>query len=167
MVMKSSTGSTKIGIGSDRHRFGGNRPLLLGGVPIPHTRTLAGHSDADVLLHAVIDAILGALGEGDIGEWFPDSAAENEGRDSRSMLQKVLGADRPTTFRILNLDCTVFAQSPKLSQYKAAIRQSLADLLSMDVACVNVKAKTGERVGAVGREEAIDAHAVVLIEVVS
>lgn len=170
MATHPSAGQLRVGVGYDRHRFGGPRPLRLGGVAIPHSQGLVGHSDADVLLHAVIDALLGALGEGDIGDWFPDSAPENAGRDSRDMLRRVLTVDRtsasrPAPLRILNLDCTVFLQAPKLSAYKVAIRDSLAELLSIDPAFVNVKAKTGEHVGAVGREEAVDAQAVVLIEV--
>lgn len=170
MTTNPSGGDVRVGLGYDRHRFGGLRPLQLGGVAIPHSRSLVGHSDADVVLHALIDALLGALGEGDIGDWFPDTAPENEGRDSRDMLRRVLtvdrtGVDRAAPIRILNVDCTIFLQSPKLATFKETIRDSLAALLGIDPRGVNVKAKTGERVGAVGREEAIDAQVVVLIEV--
>jgi 2-C-methyl-D-erythritol 2,4-cyclodiphosphate synthase len=155
----------RVGLGSDRHRLVAGRRLVLGGVDIPHDRGLFGHSDADVLLHAVIDAILGALAEGDIGEWFPDSAEENKGRDSAEMLRQVLARGRAGRFRVLQLDATVFAEKPKLSPHKQAIRESLATLLLVPIDRVNVKAKTGETVGVVGREEAIDAQVVVLVEV--
>ena len=155
----------RIGIGHDRHRLGADKPLLIGGVSIPHDVGLIGHSDADVLLHALTDAILGALAEGDIGEWFPDTAVENKDRDSREMLRLVLAGARDGRFRVLNVDSTIFAQRPKLSVYKPAIRQSLASLLGVPVDRVSVKAKTGEHVGAIGREEAIDAEVAILLEV--
>lgn len=155
----------RIGLGHDRHRLEAGRPLILGGVEIPHSVGLAGHSDADALLHAVTDAVLGALAEGDIGEWFPDTANENKDRDSKEMLAQVLDKAHGGRFRVLNVDATLFAQQPKLSPHKAAIRQSVAGLLRIDVERVSVKAKTGERVGAIGREEAIDVAVAVLIEV--
>lgn len=154
----------RIGSGHDRHRLGPDRPLILGGVTIPHSQGLVGHSDADVLLHALTDAVLGALALDDIGEWFPDNAQENKDRDSKDMLAKVLAEARGGRFRILNVDCTLFAEKPKLSPFKLEIRQSLARLLHVPVDCVSVKAKTGERVGPVGREEAIDAEVVLLME---
>lgn len=154
-----------MGLGHDRHRLEKDRLLILGGVRIDHDLGLAGHSDADVLLHAVTDALLGALGEGDIGEWFPDTAAENKGRDSAEMLKRVLEKDRPRRFRILNVDATLFAQRPKLSAHRQAIRDSLAKLLGITNDRVNLKAKTGERVGVIGREEAIDASVALLLEV--
>lgn len=155
----------RVGLGSDRHRLEPNRPFILGAVRIDHDRGLAGHSDADVLLHAITDALLGALALGDIGEWFPDNDPVNKDRDSRDMLRKVLEQMPADRVRILHLDCTVFAQRPKLSSYKAAIRRSLADLLGLSIDRINVKAKSGESVGVIGREEAVDAQAVVLIEV--
>lgn len=155
----------RIGSGHDRHRLGAERPLLIGGVTIPHSTGLIGHSDADVLLHALTDAILGALAEGDIGEWFPDTAAENKDRDSAEMLRMVLSKARGGKFRIVNIDCTIFAQRPKLSPYKTAIRESVAALVGLPVDRVGVKAKTGEHVGPIGREEAIDAEVAVLLEV--
>ena len=155
----------RIGVGHDRHRLGADRPLLIGGVTIPHEMGLIGHSDADVLLHALTDAVLGALAEGDIGEWFPDTAAENKNRDSREMLKLVLAGARGGKFRILNVDSTIFAQRPKMSPYKLAIRESLAELLGVPVDRVGVKAKTGEHVGPIGREEAIDAEVTILLEV--
>jgi 2-C-methyl-D-erythritol 2,4-cyclodiphosphate synthase len=137
--------------------------LRLGGVEIPHDAHLVGHSDADVLLHAVTDALLGAAALGDIGEMFPDTDATNRGRDSGEMLQAAVMAVRNAEFRIVNLDCIVFAQRPKLYPYKLLIRQSIARLLAIDESQVGVKAKTGESVGPVGREEAIQAECVVLL----
>lgn len=155
----------RVGIGHDRHRLGASRPLSIGGVEIEHEVGLIGHSDADVLLHAVTDAILGALSEGDIGEWFPDTSDENKGRDSKEMLAIVLEKARGGRFRILNLDCTIHAQRPKFSPHKNRIRESIALLLGIDADRVSVKAKTGEKVGPVGRGESIDTDVVVLIEV--
>jgi len=138
--------------------------LRLGGVEIPHGYASVGHSDADVLLHAVTDALLGAAALGDIGEMFPDTDPANRGRDSAEML--ALAASRVTSagYRIANLDCIVFAQQPKLSPHKDAIRRRIAAILSIDVGQVGVKAKTGECVGPIGREEAISAECVVLLE---
>jgi 2-C-methyl-D-erythritol 2,4-cyclodiphosphate synthase len=138
--------------------------LRLGGIDIPHALQLAGHSDADVLLHAVIDALLGAAALGDIGELFPDTAPENRGRDSADMLG--LACDRVAVagFRIVNIDCIVFAQQPKLAPYKTAIRQRVAELLQVSVECVGLKAKTGEDVGPIGRQEALSAECVALLE---
>lgn len=138
-------------------------PLRIGGVDVPHDRSLLGHSDADVLLHAVTDALLGAAALGDIGEVFPDDAAENRGRDSAEMLAAVLARVREAGWKVVNLDCIVFAQRPKLTPHKDAIRRRLAELLNVPASCVGVKAKTGEGVDAVGREEAIMAQAVVLL----
>lgn len=164
MTAASEHGTLRIGLGHDRHRLGADRPLVLGGVEVRDHCGLIGHSDADVLLHAVTDAILGALAEGDIGEWFPDDLQENKGRDSREMLRIVLANARGGRFRILHLDCTVMAQKPKLSSHKVAMRESLAGILNIPFEHVSVKAKTGELVGPVGREEAIDAEVVVLLE---
>lgn len=137
---------------------------MLGGVTIPHEQHLVGHSDADVLLHAITDALLGAAALGDIGELFPDDAEENRGRDSAEMLSLAWQKVSAAGYRIVNLDCIVFAQRPKLSAYKDAIRHRVAKLLSVDATAVGVKAKTGERVGPVGREEAIMAQVVALLE---
>lgn len=137
---------------------------MLGGVTIPHEQHLVGHSDADVLLHAITDALLGAAALGDIGELFPDDAEENRGRDSAEMLNLAWQKVSAAGYRIVNLDCIVFAQRPKLSAYKDAIRHRVAKLLSVDATAVGVKAKTGERVGPVGREEAIMAQVVALLE---
>ena len=137
--------------------------MRIGGVDVPHDRSLVGHSDADVLLHAVTDALLGAAVLGDIGELFPDDAAENRGRDSAEMLAAALARVREAGWKLVNLDCIVFAQRPRLTPYKDAIRLRLAELLDVPAGCVGVKAKTGEGVDAVGREEAIMAQAVVLL----
>ncbi len=153
----------RIGIGHDTHRLADGGSLRLGGITLPFDRHLVGHSDADVLLHAVTDALLGAAGLGDIGEMFPDTAAENRGRDSAEMLQLAYDAVRRAGFEVGNLDCIVFAERPKLGPHKEAIRQRLAELLEIDASQVGVKAKTGERVGPVGREEAIAAECVVIL----
>lgn len=136
----------------------------MGGVDIPHSRHLVGHSDADVLLHAVTDALLGAASLGDIGELFPDTDPAHKGRDSGEMLQHARQRVAAAGFEIMNIDCIVFAQKPKLSPFKDTIRRRLAELLELPEDCVGVKAKTGELVGPVGREEAISAECVALLE---
>lgn len=138
--------------------------MRLGGIDVPHGYGAVGHSDADVLLHAVTDALLGAAALGDIGEMFPDTDPANRGRDSAEMLALALTRVASAGYRIANLDCIVFAQHPKLSPYKDAIRRRIADILSIDIGQVGVKAKTGEGVGPIGREEAIAAECVVLLE---
>lgn len=154
----------RVGIGHDTHRLVPGRPLRLGGVIVPHDAGLLGHSDADVLLHALIDALLGAAGLGDIGEWFPDTDPANLGRDSAEMLAAVLARLTADGWRVVNADCIVFAQQPRLTPYKETIRSRLAALLGVPPDCVNVKAKTGEHVGPIGRGEAMAAQAVVLLE---
>lgn len=154
----------RVGLGHDTHRLATGRPLILGGVLIEHPLGLDGHSDADVLLHAVTDALLGAAALGDIGELFPDTDPQYQGADSSRFLIEALRLVHRGGWIPVNLDCTIHAQRPKLSTYKPAIRQNLAELLGMDVDDVNVKAKTGERVGPVGREEAMCADAIVLIQ---
>ena len=136
----------------------------MGGVKIPHDQGLVGHSDADVLLHAITDALLGAAAMGDIGELFPDTNEANRGRDSADMLAQAWSQVAAAGYRIANLDCIIFAQRPKLSAYKNQIRERIAELLKIEPDCVGVKAKTGERVGPVGREEAVLAEVVVLLE---
>lgn len=153
----------RIGLGHDRHRLGPERPLILGGVCIPYDRGLVGHSDADVLLHAITDALLGALALGDIGEWFPNSDPQWKGADSTIFAVEAAKLVRERGWEIANLDCTVHAEHPKLSPFKRAIAESIAQVLSIDPATVSVKAKTGEKVGPTGRGEAIDADAVVLL----
>lgn len=154
----------RVGIGHDTHRLVPGGPLRLGGIDVPHDQGAFGHSDADVLLHAVTDALLGACALGDIGELFPDTDPANRGRDSADMLSVAYQRVQAAGYRIVNLDCIVFAQRPKLSPYKETIRQRLASLLSIPTDCVGLKAKTGEAVGPVGRQEAIMAECVVLLE---
>jgi 2-C-methyl-D-erythritol 2,4-cyclodiphosphate synthase len=154
----------RVGLGHDTHRLAKDRLLILGGVKIEFDRGLFGHSDADILLHAVTDALLGAAGLGDIGDAFPDTDPAYAGIDSAILLQRALDRVRAAGWRPVNLDCTIFAQRPKLAPYKSAIRQRLAELVGLPIDAVNVKAKTGELVGPIGREEAMSADAVVLIE---
>lgn len=154
----------RIGIGHDTHRLAEGGPLRLGGVEIPDPRHLVGHSDADVLLHAVTDALLGAAALGDIGEWFPDTDPENRGRDSADMLQRAHRGIREAGYTVANLDCIIFAERPKLSPYKRLIAERIASLLDLSPEQVGIKAKTGEGLGAVGRGEAIMAECIVLIE---
>jgi 2-C-methyl-D-erythritol 2,4-cyclodiphosphate synthase len=138
--------------------------LILGGVRIEHDRGLIGHSDADVVLHAVTDALLGAAGLGDIGDAFPDTDPAYKDRDSTFFVEQTMRRLQQAGWKIVNLDVTVFAQQPKLGPHKARMRQRLAELLQVEVSAVNVKAKTGEGVGHIGRAEAIGCHAVVLID---
>ena len=154
----------RVGLGHDTHRLAPNRSLILGGVKIEFDRGLSGHSDADILLHALTDALLGAAGLGDIGDAFPDTDPTYAGIDSAILLGRALDRVRAAGWRLINLDCTIFAQRPKLAPYKPAIRQRLAELVGLPVEAVNVKAKTGELVGPIGREEAMSADAIVLIE---
>jgi len=153
----------KIGIGYDVHRTELGRKLFLGGVEIQSQFGLAGHSDADVLIHAVIDAILGALGKGDIGEFFPDTDAKYKGISSVILLKEIVGLLKKENKKILNLDCNIILESPKLMQIKPFIKESLASILQIDSSLVNVKAKTNEKLGYLGASEAIEAQAVVLV----
>jgi 2-C-methyl-D-erythritol 2,4-cyclodiphosphate synthase len=153
----------RIGSGHDTHRLGPGRPLVLGGVRVEHSRGLVGHSDADVVLHAVTDALLGAAGLGDIGDVYPDTDPHWKDADSRRFLSETLAKLNQRGWRVVNLDVTIFAQEPKLGPVKNEIRKTLAALLGTPVECVNVKAKTGEGVGHIGRGEAIACHAVVLL----
>ncbi len=155
--------SMRIGIGHDTHRLKPGGPLRLGGIDIDHDFSLDGHSDADVLLHAVTDSILGAAALGDIGELFPDSLPENKGRDSADMLRLAMEQVAQAGFDINNLDCIVFAQQPKLTPHKRAIAQRVAEILSIEAGQVGVKAKTGEGVGAVGQNEIMMAQCVALL----
>jgi 2-C-methyl-D-erythritol 2,4-cyclodiphosphate synthase len=136
----------------------------LGGVDIPHDRRAEGHSDADALLHAVTDALLGAAALGDIGELFPDDDPANRGRDSAEMLRAAHGRLTALGWTIVNLDCIIHAQLPKIGPHKESIRRRIAEILSLNIEQIGLKAKTGERVGPVGREEAIEAQCVALIE---
>jgi len=154
----------RIGEGYDIHRLKEGRRLVLGGVAIPHEKGLDGHSDADALIHAVIDALLGAAGLGDIGSHFPDTDPAYKDKDSTELLLNVVQMIEEKGFRPVNLDATIVAQRPKLAPYIEKMRDRLAGLLGLEAACVNVKAKTHEGLGALGREEGIAARAVVLIE---
>jgi len=153
----------RIGNGFDVHALVAGRRLVLGGVVIPHERGLEGHSDADVLLHAVSDAILGALALGDIGAHFPDSDARWKDADSRVLLRHVASLATAQGYRVGNLDVTVIAQAPKVAPYVAAMRANLAADLGCDPGCVSVKATTTERLGFTGRGEGIAAIASVLL----
>jgi 2-C-methyl-D-erythritol 2,4-cyclodiphosphate synthase len=153
----------RVGIGHDTHRLGQGGPLRLGGVEIPHDRHAIGHSDADVLLHAVTDALLGAAALGDIGEMFPDTDPANRGRDSAEMLRLAQAAVQRAGFTIENLDCIVFAERPKLTAYKQSIRDRIAEILGLAPEQVGLKAKTGEGVGQVGTQEIIMAQCVALL----
>ena len=154
----------RVGIGHDTHRLVEGRPLVLGGVRIDHPRGLAGHSDADVVLHAVTDALLGAAGLGDIGDAYPDTDPAYRDCDSSVFLRETLARLNQAGWRVVNVDVIIFAQEPKLGPVKGAIRRRLAELLALDEGAVNVKAKTGEQVGAIGRAEAIGCQAVALID---
>jgi len=154
----------RVGSGFDIHRLVAGRPLILGGVEIEHARGLEGHSDADVLAHAVADALLGAIGAGDLGTHFP--ASEEHWRDAAGalLLAEVLRRVGEAGYRIGNLDATVIAEEPRLSPWLDAIRGGLAEMLSLDQSRLNVKLKSADRLGAVGRGEGIAAQAVVLLE---
>ena len=155
----------RVGEGHDTHRTVSDRKLIIGGVEITGAQFgLDGHSDADVLLHAVTDALLGAAGLGDIGEWFPNTDERWRGADSALLLQTVLQELQRKGLQIVNLDCTVHAEKPRMGPWKPLIRQRLSDLLQVELQQVNVKAKSGEAVGPVGRGEAISATAVVLLQ---
>ncbi len=163
MDTKSLARSLRIGIGHDTHRLQPGGPLRLGGIEIDHDFSLQGHSDADVLLHAITDAILGAAAMGDIGELFPDHLDENKDRDSAQMLAVALEQIGTAGFEIVNLDCIVFAQRPKLSPYKRVIADRIAAILKLAADDVGVKAKTGEHVGPVGQNEIMMAQCVALL----
>jgi 2-C-methyl-D-erythritol 2,4-cyclodiphosphate synthase len=153
----------RIGEGWDVHALVPGRRLLLGGVEIPHTHGLLGHSDADVLLHAITDAVLGAAGLGDIGRHFPDNDPQLRGADSAQLLRQAMDLVRARGFGVVNLDCTVVAQAPRLSSHMPAIVQSVARCLGVNEDQVNVKAKTAERLGPVGQGHSMEARAVVLL----
>lgn len=154
----------RIGHGYDVHRLTENRRLILGGVVIPHDKGLLGHSDADVLIHSVMDSILGALALGDIGKFFPDTSDEYKDIDSMKLLSSVYEMMSKRGYKISNIDATVIAQKPKLAPYIDKMRENIASVLHCDINRVNVKATTEERLGFTGSEEGISAHAVVLLE---
>ncbi len=154
----------RVGHGYDVHRLTEGRALILGGVTVPFDRGLLGHSDADVLTHAVMDALLGAAALGDIGKLFPDSDAAYAGADSIALLERVTALLREHGWQVGNVDATVVAQTPKLAPYIPDMRRRLAEAMGLDVDCVSVKATTEERLGFTGSGEGMAAHAVALIE---
>jgi 2-C-methyl-D-erythritol 2,4-cyclodiphosphate synthase len=153
----------RVGQGYDVHALTPGRKLVLGGVEIPHHLGLLGHSDADALLHAITDAILGAAGLGDIGGMFPDSASQWEGADSRMLLRGAMNAVRAAGWQVGNVDATIIAQAPRIAPHAAAMRANIAADLGIEADAVNIKGKTNERLGFEGRAEGIAAHAVALL----
>lgn len=153
----------RIGHGFDVHAFAEGRALVLGGVTVPHDKGLAGHSDADVLIHAVCDALIGAAGLGDIGKHFPDTSDTFKDIDSRVLLRQVATLVSDSKLKLANLDCTVVAQAPKLAPYIAQMQQNIAEDLQCDASQINIKATTTEKLGYTGREEGIAAHCVALL----
>ena len=156
--------SFRIGEGWDVHALVPGRKLILGGVEIPHTTGLLGHSDADVLLHAITDAVLGAAGLGDIGRHFPDTDAQFKGADSSVLLQEAMRRVRDKGWELVNVDCTIVAQAPKLAPHMQAINASVAKALGVQPDQVNVKAKTAEKLGPVGMGQSMEARAVALLK---
>ena len=154
----------RIGNGIDVHAFGPGDHVMLGGVRIPHGAGLLAHSDGDVVLHALADALLGAIAAGDIGQHFPDTDPAWRGADSRELLRRVAHEVARQGYRVVNCDVTVLAQAPKLAPHREAMRQNIAMDLGIEMGCVSVKATTTERLGFVGRAEGIAAQAVVLVE---
>lgn len=161
--MQNKKLSFRIGQGYDCHALVPGRKLIIGGVDIPHHLGLLGHSDADVLLHAITDALLGALALGDIGKHFPDTDVRFAGADSRILLRETVNRVHAAGYEVGNLDATIIAQAPKMAPHMAAIVANIAADLQVDIGQVNVKAKTNERLGYLGREEGIAAEAVVLV----
>ena len=153
----------RVGLGYDVHAFAPDRKLILGGVDIPHHQGLAGHSDADVLAHAVSDALLGAIRGGDIGKLFPDTDPAYKGADSLKLLSEVARVVREAGYKILDIDCVIAAQAPKLSPHRDAMRENLAKACDISMDNIGVKATTTERLGFEGREEGISAQAVALV----
>ncbi|MCL2492101.1 MAG: 2-C-methyl-D-erythritol 2,4-cyclodiphosphate synthase [Coriobacteriia bacterium] len=154
----------RIGLGYDVHAFAQGRDLIIGGVTIPYGRGLAGHSDADVLLHAIADALLGALREGDIGRLFPDTDPQYEGADSGELLAQVAKRTWERGFKVIDIDCVIVAQEPRLSPYRDQMRANVAAILNIDDEDIGVKATTTEQLGFEGRGEGIAAYAVALLE---
>jgi 2-C-methyl-D-erythritol 2,4-cyclodiphosphate synthase len=153
----------RVGIGYDVHAFADGRDLVLGGVSIPHERGLAGHSDADVLVHAVADALLGAAREGDIGRLFPDTDPEYAGADSIVLLSRVAELVYSKGLEILDVDCVLVLERPKVASYRDAMRMNLASAMGISVQCVGIKATTTEGLGFEGRGEGVSAQAVTLL----
>jgi 2-C-methyl-D-erythritol 2,4-cyclodiphosphate synthase len=157
----------RIGLGFDSHRFVAGRPLVLGGVKIAYDRGLAGHSDGDAALHALIDAMFGAAGLADIGEQYPATDPRFKDADSAALLSEAMASLAQMGWIVVNCDLTVVTEEPKLSKFKPAMRERIADLLGLDVSAVSVKAKTNEGMGAIGKGEGLAAYAVVLLEEMS
>ena len=153
----------RIGLGHDTHRLIPGGPLILGGIEIPHDAHCDGHSDADVLLHAITDALLGAAGLGDIGDWFPNTSEANRNRDSSEMLALAHDQVMASGLSVINLDCIVFAERPKLAAHKDLMRKHIAHILGLAAEQVSIKAKTGEAVGPVGQQLAIQAQCAALL----
>ena len=153
----------RIGEGWDTHALVPGRPLVLGGITIPHSHGLLGHSDADALLHAITDAVLGGAGLGDIGRHFPDTAVEFKGADSAVLLAEAMRRVRAAGWQVGNVDCTIVAQAPKMAPHIAAMQARIAEVLGVEAAQVNVKAKTAEKMGPVGEGRAIETRAVCLL----
>lgn len=153
----------RIGQGFDVHEFADNRPLIIGGIEIPYERGLIGHSDADVLLHTITDAALGAIGEGDIGRHFPDTDPDFKDADSAKLLEHIWKLVDARGYKLGNIDCTIIAQKPKMAPYIETIRTRVAELLQADVTQVNVKATTTEKLGFTGRGEGIASMATILL----
>lgn len=154
----------RIGFGYDVHQFAEGRKLFLGGIEIPHQYGLAGHSDADVLIHAICDALLGAAALRDIGYHFPDTAAEYDGIDSKILLVKTMRLVRDAGYELGNIDATVCAEAPKLNPHIDKMRQCLAECMNVDIGDISIKATTTEKLGFTGRREGISAYAVALIQ---
>ncbi|NLI97196.1 2-C-methyl-D-erythritol 2,4-cyclodiphosphate synthase [bacterium] len=154
----------RVGLGFDSHPFAHDRPLVIGGVKIPHTRGLSGHSDADVLLHSISDALIGAAGLSSIGELFPDTDPDYKDADSALLLGEVLNRIRKQGCRIVNLDCTILAEEPMLVPYRDEMRTRIAEILNVETSQIAIKPKRGEGMGFVGRKEGIAALAVVLLD---
>lgn len=154
----------RIGQGFDVHALVADRPLIIGGVTIPYERGLLGHSDADVLLHAITDAVLGAAALGDIGRHFPDTSADFAGADSRALLRHTRTLVAAAGYAVVNVDATIIAQAPRMAPHIGAMVEHIARDLAVDPGCVNVKAKTTERLGFTGRGEGIAAEAVALLQ---
>ena len=156
----------RIGQGFDVHALVEGRPLILGGVTIPHTKGLMGHSDADALLHAVTDAVLGAAGLGDIGRLFPDDEPAFKNADSRVLLREAFAKVKAAGWRVINVDATIHAQQPKIKPHAPAMVENIAADLEIAEDCVNIKGKTNEKLGYLGRQEGIEAQAAVLLQAV-
>ncbi len=154
----------RIGYGYDVHPLGPDRKLILGGIEIPHTKGLLGHSDSDVLVHAICDALLGAMGEGDLGRHYPSSDPTYKGISSLKLLENVMSKLRDKGYRVGNIDTVIVAQAPRLGPHLSSMQKKIAETANINFDLVNVKVKSGERLDAVGREEGMIAHAVCVIE---